>query len=95
MKDLIKQEDKIALIEYIPTVEDLQFIFERVQSPDKVPANEIRCQVQAVPKIDWKLSDGLYLKGQPEDAKTITYITLYKFRDGDHDIWIYEGKVKA
>lgn len=99
MSSLVKKgsPQDITLIEYVPTVEDLQEIFKRVQPPDKVPVDVIKCAVQAQPVAKrMQLSDaGLYVSGPLEEPKTVGYITLKKFRENDADIWLYEGKVKA
>lgn len=99
MSNLIKKNSKqdIALVEYIPTVEDLQTIFRELQSPDKVPVDEIKCAVQAQPvaKNMQLQASGLYVSGPLDAPQTVAHITIKKFRENEKDTWLYEGKVKA
>ena len=78
---------------YVPTIEDLQTIFPKLQSPDKVSAMELKVGVQAIirKQTQWH---PMMPQVQSQQLETVGYITFKKFRDNDKLIWIYEGIVK-
>lgn len=99
MNTLPIKKDSLNLeaVEYIPTVDDLDYIFRNVQPPDKVPVDIVKFPVQAVAKQNQMIQHGslfVIARDVEKEKQTIAYITLKKFRDGEKDIWIYEGKVK-